>query len=165
MNRDVFREAMASFPAGVTIVTTADAAGAWHGFTATSFCSVSIEPPLISVCLARTAKCHDVFTTAERWAVHVLRYEDSDLAMRFATRGADKFAGGRFTPDQDGLPVLDRCVARLTCRSHAIHPAGDHTILLGQVERVAARPALPAVYHRRGFHTLRSAAEVATCTS
>ncbi|MFJ7215055.1 flavin reductase family protein [Amycolatopsis sp. NPDC098790] len=155
---------MASFPAGVTVVTTTDAKGTWHGFTATSFCSVSKEPPLVSVCLAHTAACHDVFTAAGRWAVHVLRSEDSGLAVLFATRGADKFAGGRFTPDRNGLPVLDKSVARLTCRTDAVHPAGDHTILVGRVEDLDTSAGESAVYYRRGFYSLRSAKEAA-CTS
>ncbi len=164
MSPDLFAEAMASFPSGVTVVTTADAAGGWHGFTATSFCSVSMDPPLVSVCLARTARCHEVFATASRWAVHVLRQEDAALALKFATRGADKFAGGRFTPGRDGLPVLDASVARLTCSAHAVHPAGDHTILVGHVDDVVASVAESAIYYRREFHVLTPAKEVAACT-
>lgn len=67
-----FRDAMASFPSGVTIVTTADRDGRWWGFTATSFCSLSVEPPLVLVCLAKRAECHPVFLTAERFVIHVI---------------------------------------------------------------------------------------------
>lgn len=89
----LFREAMAGFPSGVTIVTTADEDGRWWGFTATSF-------------LARGAECHPVFERAERFVVHVIHPEHSDLALRFATRGADKFTDAGFwgaaDPDRRG---------------------------------------------------------------
>ena len=93
MDRDNFREAMASFPSGATIVTTADAAGDWWGFTASSFCSVSMDPPLVLTCLARSAQCFPAFAAADRWNIHVLPHRHADLAVRFATRGADKFDG------------------------------------------------------------------------
>lgn len=152
-----FREAMASFPSGVTIVTTTDSSGRWWGFTATSFCSVSVEPPLVLVCLAHTAQCHPVFARAVRWIVHVIRSDDSNLATRFATRGADKFQNAGFTADPSGLPVLDRACVRLDCITHATHAAGDHTILLGRVQHAAVDDSAPAVYFRRSFRTMRTA--------
>lgn len=104
-----FKQAMASFPSGVTIVTTVDGDGKWWGFTATSFCSVSMDPPLVLVCLARGAECHPVFEAAEHFVIHVIHSEHTDLALRFATRGADKFGDGSFA-------VNDRA-----CRSSATH--------------------------------------------
>lgn len=152
-----FREAMASFPSGVTIVTTADDDGGWWGFTATSFCSVSMDPPLVLVCLARGAECHPVFATARRWVVHVIHPDHADLAVRFATRGADKFADAAFTADGRGLPVLEHACVVLDCSTHARHDGGDHTILVGRVERTDLRDATPAVYYRRGFRDLAEA--------
>lgn len=150
----LFKQAMATFPSGVTIVTTTDANGRWWGFTATSFCSVSMDPPLVLVCLADTAECHPVFAVAERWVVHVVHPEHADLALRFATRGADKFADAGFVADEHGLPVLDRACVTLSCTPYARHAGGDHTILIGQVERTHVGDDLPAVYFRRGFHSL-----------
>lgn len=149
-----FREAMASFPSGVTIVTTTDATGRWWGFTATSFCSVSMEPPLVLVCLAETAECAPVFAQARRWVVHVIHPEHAELAMRFATRGADKFADAGFAADEDGIPVLESACVRLHCTANARHRAGDHAILLGEVQDVRLGADLPAVYFRRSFHPL-----------
>jgi flavin reductase ActVB len=146
---------MASFPSGVTIVTTIDTDGRWWGFTATSFCSVSMDPPLVLVCLADTAECHPVFAAAQRWIVHVIHSEHADLAVRFATRGADKFADAGFRADERGLPVLERACVTLDCSLHALHPGGDHSILVGRVERTRIDEAeLPAVYFRRGFRAL-----------
>lgn len=151
----LFRDAMASFPSGVTIVTTTDPDGRWWGFTATSFCSVSMDPPLVLVCLAATAECHAVFAAARSWVVHVLHPDHADLAIRFATRGADKFADAQFRTDDRGLPVLENACVTLTCSLHARHPAGDHTILLGRVEHTRVNEAeRPTVYFRRSFHTL-----------
>lgn len=150
----LFKDAMATFPSGVTIVTTTDAEGRWWGFTATSFCSVSMDPPLVLVCLSRNAQCYAAFEQAERWVVHVVDPGDTDLALRFATRGADKFADTGFTADGRGLPVLDRACVTLDCRVHARHPGGDHTILIGEVEHTTLRPGTPAVYYKRGFRNL-----------
>lgn len=150
----LFRDAMAAFPSGITIVTTVDDAGRRWGFTATSFCSVSMDPPLVLVCLARTAECHPVFADAPRWVVHVIRPEHADLALRFATRGADKFADAGFHADERGLPVLDGACVALSCVAHQRLDGGDHTILLGRVERTRLGEASPAVYFRRRFHEL-----------
>jgi len=153
-----FREALSSFPSGVTIVTTADSRGEWRGFTATSFCSVSMEPPLVLVCLANTAECHPAFSVGTRWVVHIISGEHAELAKRFATRGADKFAGSAFDANDHGLPVLPGAVVMLECSRDAVYPAGDHTVLLGRVDRVEFGDGTPAVYYRRGFHELRPGA-------
>jgi flavin reductase ActVB len=100
-----------------------------------------------------------VFTAARRWVVHVVHPEHADLAVRFATRGADKFAAGGFADNEHGIPVLERACVTLDCSAHAMHPGGDHTILVGRVDRTRIDQAeLPAIYFRRGFHPLPAAA-------
>ncbi|MBX4171479.1 flavin reductase family protein [Rhodococcus pyridinivorans] len=150
----LFRSAMASFPSGVTIVTTTDADGRWWGFTASSFCSVSMDPPLVLVCLADTAECHPVFTAAQRWMIHVIHPDHAELATRFATRGADKFTHAGFVPDERGLPVLTDACVTLDCTASARHAGGDHTILVGRVEHTSVREAEPAIYFQRAFRML-----------
>ncbi len=143
---DEYREAMARFATGVTIVTTADPEGRWWGFTASSFSSLSIDPPLILVCLARDARCHPVFTSAASFRVNVLGPEHEGLALRFGTPGADKFAGGEFRRAADGLPILDDALVSLRCKTADQAAGGDHTILIGRVEdaqlRRDGRPAV-----------------------
>jgi flavin reductase ActVB len=144
---DLFRQAVSRFATGVTILTTADDNGQWWGLTASAFSSLSLDPPLILVCLARTAQSYGVFTTSRGFLVNVLGTEHERLALRFATKGADKFAGGEFRPGQvDGLPVLDDALACLKCRTHDQFEGGDHTVLIGEVEyvrvREGGRPAL-----------------------
>ena len=150
-----YREAMARFPSGVTIVTTADHEGRWWGFTASSFSPLSIDPPLILVCLSHDARCHPVFTSVPAFRVNVLGPEHEPLATRFATKGADKFAGNAFGPDRDGLPVLDGALVSLRCRTVELPRAGDHTILIASVEDVQLRPdGTPAVHADRRYWAL-----------
>lgn len=151
---DMFREAMASFPSGATIVTTSDASGNWWGFTASSFCSVSLDPPLVLTCLANSAQCFPAFAAADRWNIHILQHRHADLAMRFASRGADKFAGSDFEPDPHGLPVLRDASVTLRCAAYSRTDGGDHLVLMGRVEEVDLGDEAPFVYFRRKFHAL-----------
>ncbi len=84
--------------------------------------------------------------------VHVLPAERTDLALLFATRGADKFGSGDFTPNADGNPVLADSSATFECVTYAQHDGGDHTILVGRVVGATARDRTPALYLRRSFH-------------
>ncbi|WP_350246582.1 flavin reductase family protein [Rhodococcus sp. D-6] len=146
-----FRAAMARFPSGVTIVTTVDEQGRQRGFTASSFCSVSMDPQLVLVCLATSAECHESFERADTWLVHIAGMEHESIARRFATRGADKFAGDDFTPHPSGLPHLADAPVVLECRAHARYPGGDHTILVGEVVSVGLGEPAPVVYYDRTF--------------
>lgn len=150
-----YRDAMARFATGVTIVTTSDAEGRWWGFTASSFSSVSLEPPLILVCLAQNAQCHPVFTSVARFRVNVIGPEHEELAARFATKGEDKFTETGFRLFDDGLPILDDALASLRCRTVDLAEAGDHTILIASVEDAQMRPdGAPAVHVDRRFWSL-----------
>jgi flavin reductase ActVB len=145
-----FREAMARLSAHVSIVTGYDADGRPRGFTASSVCSVSMDPPLILVCISRTAPSHDVFVGGTRFAVNVLRDTHQEVAERFATRGSDRFGTAEFVYDR-AAPWLPDALSVLTCSVHATHPGGDHTILVGRVERVATSDGEPLVYFGRRF--------------
>ncbi|MER7013294.1 flavin reductase family protein [Saccharopolyspora sp. NPDC000359] len=133
VSADRLRSAMGRFPTGVTITTTLDRAGNPRGFTAGSLVSVSLEPPLISVCVAYTANCYQAFADCDSFAVSVLRHDQGQLARTFASKGADKFAAGGFTRTAGGLPVVDGAVVALECDVHGRHAAGDHVILVGRV--------------------------------
>lgn len=150
-----FRDAMARFPSGVTIVTTVDDDGRSWGFTASAFCSVSADPALVLVCLSTEAECHPVFAEAEHWVVHIIHADQVDLALRFATRGADKFVGDSFVADHRGLPRLSGSSVTLDCSTYARHPGGDHTILVGEVSACYEGHPPPTVYTNRAFHALK----------
>ncbi|MFK4148034.1 flavin reductase family protein [Streptomyces sp. NPDC004065] len=156
-DQHMLRDAMARVPAGVALVTAHDSGGAPHGFTASSFVSVSMEPPLALVCLARTANSFPVFDSCREFAVSVLRDDHTELAMRFARKSADKFAGGKFVRTARGGTVLDGALAVVECTVHERYPAGDHIILLGEVQSVHVEDkGAPAVYVDRGFAALCS---------
>lgn len=151
----LFKEAMAAFPSGVTIMTTVDrATGEPRGFAASSFCSVSLDPALVLVCLAKTAQCHDAFWENDEWSVQVVGANHLDLIARFSTKGADKFAGGEFVPDARGVPVLPDASMALECTAHMRYDGGDHTILIGRVRDVVLREAPPVLYFQREFRDL-----------
>lgn len=127
------RDAFGAFGTGVTIVTAADLAGRPFGFTANSFASVSLEPPLLLVCPARTVSSLPAIAETGRFAVHVLGRRQRPLADRFARRGEDRFAGVAWTRDRHGLPRLEGSCARFACRVERRIPAGDHEILIGAI--------------------------------
>jgi len=148
------RAAMVQWASGVTVITAVDGERRPHGFTASSFCSVSLSPPLVLVCLDHAAACLDAFRGSDWFAIHVLREGQEELALAFARKGVDKFAGRATESGLGGTPLLPGGLARLECRMVDRIPAGDHLILLGQVARTATRPGRPLVYCQREFHGL-----------
>lgn len=149
-----FRDVMAGFPAGVTVTTTVDAEGRWWGFTASAFCSLSADPPLVLVCIARSAECYAAFASSDSIAIHFVQKEYEGLARTFATRGADKFNGHPFELSERGLPVLRELGSVLECSVWARYDGGDHTIIVGRVEDALLGTADPVVYYKRDFHAL-----------
>lgn len=149
-----FRTAMARFATGVTVVTTQDADGVAHGFTANSFCSVSLDPPLVLVCLARVANSFPVFTWCDQFAVSVLRDHQAAFAERFATKRGDKFDVGTFGTTEGGLSVVGDALCVIECETEERHDAGDHIILIGLVHDVQVREGAPLVYFDRAFHRI-----------
>ncbi|MGW3295806.1 flavin reductase family protein [Streptomyces xiamenensis] len=131
-----FRAAMARHAAGVVVVTTWDAEGRGRGFTATSFCSVSADPPLILVCLAETAGSFAAFSRCTEFAVSMLHTGHTAVATRFATSGADKFRDHDTVLTDGLLPAVAGAPYILDCRVQDRHRAGDHLILVAAVTAV-----------------------------
>lgn len=129
----LFRQALGTFTTGVTIVTTVDEAGNDVGVTANSFNSVSLDPPMVLWSIGKTSTNIDAFLAARHFAVHVLSGGQDALAMRFATRGIDRFEGLALTRGAGGVPLLDSCAARFQCRMAFQYEGGDHIILVGEV--------------------------------
>jgi len=141
-----FRDALAQFATGVTIIT-ARAPHGFVGFTANSFNSVSLDPPLVIWSLARRSRSLDAFAAAERYAINVLAHDQVDLARRFSRPHQDRFSGVAFRLDQAGAPLIEGCSAWLECRHHALHPAGDHMLFIGEVLAAAHRHVPPLLWH------------------
>ncbi|WP_330302512.1 MULTISPECIES: flavin reductase family protein [unclassified Streptomyces] len=156
VDRILLRDSLSRWPSGVAVVTTVDAAGVRRGFTATAFSSLSLEPPLVLVCLDRTADCRPAFDTAEVMAVHLLREDQAHLAQRFATKNIDKYDGLPASEGLRGVPLLGGVVARIECELDRRIDAGDHVILVGLVRRCEVFAGRPLVYFARAFHGLQT---------
>ncbi|MBI2527596.1 MAG: flavin reductase [Candidatus Rokubacteria bacterium] len=158
---DEFRRVLGCFASGVTVVTAWDAAGHPTGLTASAFTSVSLNPPLVLVCVAHIAQSYPALRASERFAVNILGAHQEALSQRFATPatgdGGEKFQGIKHTPGALGLPVLEGALAQLECSTVNAYPGGDHTIFVGQVEaaRCQADPgAEPLLYYRGRYGRL-----------
>jgi len=127
------RGALGAFATGVTIITVVDADGRDVGLTANSFNSVSLDPPMVLWSLAKTSLSLAAFKQAHYFAVHVLSAEQEQLSNRFATRGADKFAGLELERGLGDTPLLRGCAARFQCRTAFAYDGGDHEIFVGEV--------------------------------
>ncbi|GHA90585.1 MULTISPECIES: flavin reductase family protein [Streptomyces] len=152
---DEFRAAMASLAAPVTVVTCYDDTGTPRGLTASAVSSLSLDPPLILVCLDRGSRTHDVLTGATAFTVHLLGPENEVLARKFAGPTDQRFENVPLAtgPTSHHAPQLADSALRLTCARHDVIEAGDHTILVGRVAAsdCLGRPAGGLVWHHRGF--------------
>jgi flavin reductase (DIM6/NTAB) family NADH-FMN oxidoreductase RutF len=150
-----FRRAMGLRAAGVTVVTTRDRHGEPRGLTATAVCSVSLAPPMILVCIDRTAECYEAFQDAGAFAVNLLRHDQESLSQRFARKESRKFEEISHRTGITGSPILSDVLAHVECRIQARYPGGDHTIILGEVVGSGVAPIEEAespLLHFRGAY-------------
>ena len=141
-----FRKALGSFLTGVTVVATLQPDGTPRGFTANSFSSVSLDPPLVLVCIAKTASSYPIFTAAEGFSVNILAEHQANVSGLFASKSTNKFDGARWHLGPAGNPVLDEVAAWFDCRRHTVVDAGDHIILIGRVLGFDERAVNPLGY-------------------
>jgi flavin reductase (DIM6/NTAB) family NADH-FMN oxidoreductase RutF len=151
VDTDAFRSALGRFASGVTVVTTCIPDGGDHGMTASAFCSVSLEPPLILVCVEKIATLHDAIVSCSHFAVNVLTEKQELLARRFAEVEGDRFEGIGFTRGAHSVPLIDDALATLECRRSTTYQGGDHTIIVGEVESASWRDDKPLLYYRGGY--------------
>lgn len=143
------REVMGTYPTGVTIVASCDAKGDPYGLTVNSFTSVSLNPPLVLVCLGQTSASHDRLSAGSSFSINILSAAQSDIAGRFAREPSKgRFDDVPWTPGSLGDPVIAECVASLDCTLQEVMAGGDHSIILARVEAITMsdRPAL--VFYR-----------------
>ena len=154
VNQDEFRATLGRFPSGVTVVTTKAADGSDQGMTVSAFCSVSLEPPLVLICIEKTASAYQALTTAPGFAVNILSAKQEQIARRFSTIDIDRFGGVGFTRSSNGYVIIDDLLGVLECRRFALHDGGDHTIILGEVEETRVESGTPLLYYRGGYAQL-----------
>lgn len=149
-----FRDVLAQWPSGVTVVTTV-VDGVRHGMTASSFSSVSLDPPLVSICLDRRLYSHGLVESSGVFGISVLAKDQAEVARRFAGMAgdvADRFDGETWSTAATGVPLLDSALGWLDCRVLHAYPGGDHTIFVGEVlAGHAARRTAPLLFHSRGW--------------
>jgi 3-hydroxy-9,10-secoandrosta-1,3,5(10)-triene-9,17-dione monooxygenase reductase component len=152
---DLFRTLLSRFATGVTVLTTCDPAGRPVGMTASSLASVSLIPPLLSVCVDVSAEMHRVLSASGTFVVNILSVGQEQLARRFAAQPADgRFdrIAWRLTPE--GLVVLEGAIAHVECEPFADFPLGDHTLFVGRVTGGAVRDGDPLLYYRGAYAAL-----------
>ena len=149
------RDALGCFATGVTVVTCLDGDGHPVGLTANSFTSLSLDPPLLLVCVAKAAASAGPLSKAEHFAVNVLQTGQQPASITFSTRGEDRFGCTPWALGEHGVPVLGNSLSVFECARHAIHEGGDHFILVGEVRKATFEPGLdPLLYFRGKYRRL-----------
>lgn len=154
IDQSTFRATLGRFASGITIITARDANGEDVGMTVSAFTSLSLDPPLVLVCIDRAASVGPVLEACETFAVNVLSEDQEALSRRFAERDVDRFEGVAYTRGHSGVALLDGVLAQMECRVTERHAGGDHSILIGAVESTAVHEGHPLMYYRGGYRRL-----------
>jgi 3-hydroxy-9,10-secoandrosta-1,3,5(10)-triene-9,17-dione monooxygenase reductase component len=154
----LFRDVLGRFASGITVITTMSG-GQPVGMTCQSFCSVSLDPPLVLFSPARSSRAWPMIQRSGRFAVNILAGDQEQVSNQMATRGIDKFDGIPWTPGPEtGSPLIDGALAHLDCTIHAVHEAGDHFLVLGRVIYLKSNlrdcdTASPLLYYEGRYRT------------
>ena len=146
-----FRNALSRFASGVSVVTTRDLSGRFFGITVSAFCSVSLSPPLVLICIEKSTASHDAFGERGAYVVNVLEKDQIDLSERFCAPAPDKFEHVEYALGIEGIPVLRNVLASIECRLIATHDGGDHSIFVGEVVATKISDGDPLLYFRGGY--------------
>ncbi|HEY6251493.1 MAG TPA: flavin reductase family protein [Candidatus Angelobacter sp.] len=149
-----FRRACGNFPTGVTITTVVSPEGTPHGITLSSFTSVSLDPPLVLICIDQRSRIQEYLHVDQYIGINVLNAEQQDLSRQFARTWADRFNGVEWYPGLTGVPVLCNVPAAFECQIATILPAGDHVVIIGRVLHVLATERMPLAYLQRSYGTI-----------
>jgi flavin reductase (DIM6/NTAB) family NADH-FMN oxidoreductase RutF len=149
------RDALGCFATGVTVVTCLGPDGAPAGLTVNSLTSLSLDPPLLLVCVAKQAMSAAALTNAAHFAVNVLHTGQQPASIRFSTRDEDRFGATPWSCGEAGAPILKDSLGVFECRRHAVHDGGDHHILIGEVVKASFDASLdPLLYFRGRYRRL-----------
>jgi flavin reductase (DIM6/NTAB) family NADH-FMN oxidoreductase RutF len=146
-----FRQALSQFATGVTVITTRLADGGFRGLTASSFNSVSLDPPLVLWSLGNAANSLPIFSGNSHYVINVLSAEQAHLAQRFSKRSDNPFEGVDYVLSRTGQPILTGVSAWFECHNRSRYPEGDHVIFVGEVEECAFDPQASLIFHAGQF--------------
>jgi 3-hydroxy-9,10-secoandrosta-1,3,5(10)-triene-9,17-dione monooxygenase reductase component len=151
VNKDEFRRALSQFASGVTVVTTRGEDNELRGLTVSAFSSLSLEPPMVLICIDKRASIHDHLKEGRRFGVNILAEDQEAISRRFATKEADRFNGLDWTEGVTGVPRIEGVLAFIECRIAHAYPGGDHTIFVGEVEATTVTQGNPLAYFRSNY--------------
>jgi len=141
-----FRRACGHFTTGVTIASVLDAQGTPHGLTVSSFTSVSLDPPLILICLGHRVSAIDAFRASAHFGINVLAEDQRDLAERFTGKGRDRFDGLKWRRGKTGVPLLPGVLAAIECAVRQRFTAGDHDVFVGEMVDARVAGGAPLIH-------------------
>ena len=150
-----FRQALGHFAAAVTVVTLVREDGTPAGITVTAFSSLSLEPPLVLVCIDKRARLHDAFQRGAAFAVNILAEDQEGVSRRFASSEPDQFREVGYAPSPAGAPFIQDAICSAECKVVDLLPGGDHTIVVAEVENTRIREGKPLLYFRGGYASLK----------
>lgn len=148
------RNVMGNFATGVTIITTKDAIGKPFGLTANAFSSLSLDPPLLLICVDKKVDCYACFDESKVFGVNFLSEGQDQLSTRFATKGIEKFEGVSYKLGELGVALLDGALAHLECKVANAYEGGDHTIYVGEIQAATVLSDRPLIFFRGKYFKL-----------
>ena len=154
VSNEEFRCVCSRFATGVAVAAVLDAQGSPHGLTVSSFTSVSLDPPLILICLGHAVTNLEEFRQAKHFGISILSDQERTMSERFAQKGHDRFDGVNWIAGETGVPLLAEALATLECAVYQRFLAGDHDILVGEVVRTSVREGKPLLYYASRYHHL-----------
>lgn len=149
-----FRSVLGRFASGVTVITSLTSDDRDHGMTVSAFCSVSLDPPLVLASIASDTEMCAILNEAEFFGVSILDIDQEAISRRFAEHDGDRFDGIGYQRGKSGVALLDGVLAHAECRIVDRHPAGDHTLFIGEVEDASVLGDAPLLYYRGGYTQL-----------
>lgn len=148
------RNVMGNFATGVTIITTKNAAGKPFGLTANAFSSLSLDPPLLLICVDKKVDCYACFDESKVFGVNFLSEGQDQLSNRFATKGIEKFEGVSYKLGELGVALLDDALAHIECKVANAYEGGDHTIYVGEIQSATILSDRPLLFFRGKYFKL-----------
>jgi len=151
IDSSLFKSVLGHFASGVTVITARDQQGKDHGLTVSSFCSLSLVPPLVLACIEHHADTHAILEHAPRFAVNILAAQQEPIARRFSEQEQERFAGLGYSRGITGCALLEGALAYVECEIRHRYPGGDHTIVVGEVLSASTALEQPLLYYRGGY--------------